>query len=69
MDINIQGLHNVLELSRIHSLRVFAPSSIAAFGPDTPQIANHLQRVRSGLPPLDKSACFCLSPLECISPF
>lgn len=55
MDINIQGLHNVLELSRIHSLRVFAPSSIAAFGPDTPQIANHLQRVRSGLPPLDKS--------------
>ncbi|HNS50343.1 MAG TPA: NAD-dependent epimerase/dehydratase family protein [Anaerolineae bacterium] len=37
-DVNINGLYNILEVARERSLtRVFCPSSIAAFGPDTPR--------------------------------
>jgi nucleoside-diphosphate-sugar epimerase len=37
-DVNINGLHNVLEVSReLNLTRVFCPSSIAAFGPETPR--------------------------------
>lgn len=36
-DVNINGLKNVLDLARDHNLRVFWPSSIAAFGPTTPK--------------------------------
>jgi nucleoside-diphosphate-sugar epimerase len=36
-DLNMRGLLNVLELARSHKLeRIFWPSSIAAFGPNTP---------------------------------
>ena len=35
-DINMNGLLNVLECARRHDCQVFFPSSIAAFGPDTP---------------------------------
>lgn len=35
-EINMQGLVNVLEVARQHHCAVFFPSSIAAFGPDTP---------------------------------
>ena len=36
--INISGLYNVLEVARMKSLkRVFHPSSIAVFGPETPR--------------------------------
>ena len=36
-DVNIGGLFNLLEVAREHELaRVFVPSSIAVFGPDTP---------------------------------
>lgn len=35
--INFGGLHNVLELAREKELAVFTPSSIAAFGPETPK--------------------------------
>lgn len=35
-DINMNGLHNVLELGREKRLQIFTPSSIAAFGPSTP---------------------------------
>jgi nucleoside-diphosphate-sugar epimerase len=39
-DLNMKGLLHVLELARTHGLeRVFWPSSIAAFGPTTPQDA------------------------------
>jgi len=37
MQVNIGGLHNALEISRKNNLRIFAPSSIAAFGPTTPK--------------------------------
>ena len=37
-DLNMKGLLNVLKLARSHKLeRIFWPSSIAAFGPSTPQ--------------------------------
>lgn len=36
-EINTKGLSNVLELAEDHQLRVFWPSSIAVFGPNTPR--------------------------------
>jgi len=37
-DVNINGLYNVLEAARERKLtRVFCPSSMAVFGPDTPK--------------------------------
>ncbi len=36
--VNINGLYNVLEVAREHDIaRVFVPSSIAVFGPETPR--------------------------------
>jgi threonine 3-dehydrogenase len=37
MQINVQGLVNALETCKAHNCRIFAPSSIAAFGPSTPR--------------------------------
>jgi len=37
MDVNVKGLHIVLEAARKFNVRLFAPSSIAAFGPSTPK--------------------------------
>ncbi|MBN1197248.1 MAG: L-threonine 3-dehydrogenase [Candidatus Aminicenantes bacterium] len=36
--VNMDGLFNVLELARSHGCAVFVPSSIAAFGPETPKL-------------------------------
>ena len=37
-DVNINGLYNILEIGREREMvRLFCPSSIAAFGPETPQ--------------------------------
>ena len=37
-DVNMNGLYNVLEIARERKIaRVFCPSSIAAFGPETPR--------------------------------
>jgi nucleoside-diphosphate-sugar epimerase len=35
-DVNMNGLYNVLEVARQQKCAVFVPSSIAAFGPETP---------------------------------
>jgi len=37
--INVEGLENVIAAAKAHGCRVFAPSSIAVFGPDCPSIA------------------------------
>ena len=37
MRVNIDGLHNVLELSRQYGLKLFVPSTIGAFGPESPR--------------------------------
>jgi nucleoside-diphosphate-sugar epimerase len=37
-DVNVNGLRNVLDLAKKYTLKVFWPSSIAAFGPTTPKI-------------------------------
>ncbi|MBA3044041.1 L-threonine 3-dehydrogenase [archaeon] len=36
-NVNMNGLYNILEISREHRIRVFCPSSIAVFGPETPK--------------------------------
>jgi nucleoside-diphosphate-sugar epimerase len=38
-DVNMNGTYNILETAREHEMvRIFIPSSIAAFGPETPRI-------------------------------
>ncbi len=36
-DVNVNGLHNVLEVARNRECKVFHPSSIGAFGPTSPR--------------------------------
>ncbi|KAI8036778.1 L-threonine 3-dehydrogenase, mitochondrial [Drosophila gunungcola] len=35
--VNIEGVHNVIELAKQYRLRIFVPSTIGAFGPDSPR--------------------------------
>ncbi|XP_067006913.2 L-threonine 3-dehydrogenase, mitochondrial isoform X2 [Anabrus simplex] len=35
--VNIEGMHNVIELAKQYKLRVFVPSTIGAFGPESPR--------------------------------
>ncbi|XP_003227985.1 L-threonine 3-dehydrogenase, mitochondrial [Anolis carolinensis] len=35
--VNITGLHNILDIAAEHSLRLFVPSTIGAFGPTSPR--------------------------------
>jgi len=44
-DVNVNGLRNVLDLANKHKLKVFWPSSIAAFGATTPKINTPQQTV------------------------
>jgi nucleoside-diphosphate-sugar epimerase len=37
-NVNMNGLYNVLEVARETGISVFTPSSIAAFGPNTPKV-------------------------------
>ena len=43
--INVEGLENVIAAAKTHGCRVFAPSSIAVFGPDCPSIAPQVTRL------------------------
>ncbi|KAE8278683.1 L-threonine 3-dehydrogenase, mitochondrial [Larimichthys crocea] len=36
-EVNITGLHNILDIATEHGLRVFVPSTIGAFGPSSPK--------------------------------
>lgn len=35
--VNIEGMHNVMELAKQYNLKIFIPSTIGAFGPDSPR--------------------------------
>lgn len=35
--VNIEGMHNMVELAKQYKLRIFVPSTIGAFGPDSPR--------------------------------
>ena len=35
--VNIEGMQNIIELAKHYKLRVFVPSTIGAFGPDSPK--------------------------------
>lgn len=37
INININGMQNILELAKQFKLRVFIPSTIGAFGPESPR--------------------------------
>lgn len=37
IQVNINGLHNVLEVANRNKLRIFVPSTIGAFGPESPR--------------------------------
>jgi nucleoside-diphosphate-sugar epimerase len=57
-DLNMKGLLNVLEVARSHKLaRIFWPSSIAAFGPNTPADATPQKTV------MDPSTVYGISKL------
>ncbi len=46
-DVNINGLHHVLESARTNGVeQVFCPSSIAVFGPDAPRINTPRMQLR-----------------------
>ena len=40
--VNIGGFHNIIELCRVHKLKLFCPSTIGAFGPDSPKVCPDL---------------------------
>ncbi|KAF9174846.1 hypothetical protein BGX21_001529 [Mortierella sp. AD011] len=37
LNVNMTGFQNVLELAKVHGLRLYSPSTIGAFGPSTPK--------------------------------
>lgn len=37
ISVNSHGMQNILELARIYNLKVFIPSTIGAFGPESPR--------------------------------
>ncbi|XP_021946627.1 L-threonine 3-dehydrogenase, mitochondrial isoform X2 [Folsomia candida] len=37
MRVNIGGMHNMMEVAKQHGLRLFIPSTIGAFGPESPR--------------------------------
>jgi len=39
LDLNVKGVQNAMEVAQKHQLRIFVPSSIAAFGTSTPKVS------------------------------
>ena len=37
LSVNVSGMQNILELARQYNLKVFIPSTIGAFGPESPR--------------------------------
>ena len=37
LQVNITGFHNIIEVCKLHNLRLFCPSTIGAFGPSSPR--------------------------------
>lgn len=37
IQVNISGLHNIMDISQRYKLRLFVPSTIGAFGPESPR--------------------------------
>ncbi len=38
LQVNVDGFHNIAEVCLSHGLRLFSPSTIGAFGPDSPKV-------------------------------
>lgn len=38
LEVNLNAVHSILELARIHRLKLLIPSTIGAFGPSTPKV-------------------------------
>merc|ERR550532_868549 len=45
--VNIEGLHNVIELSKQYKLKLFVPSTIGAFGPESPRCHRTQQTIQA----------------------
>ena len=56
--INVEGTRNILEAAREFNLRIFAPSSIAVFGPDTPKKAPQIT-------PLNPTTKYGMTKVDC----
>lgn len=37
LEVNVRGFQNIIEVCKVHNLRLFCPSTIGAFGPTTPR--------------------------------
>ena len=56
--INLEGTRNILDAAREFNLRIFAPSSIAVFGPDTPRKAPQIT-------PLNPTTKYGMTKVDC----
>ena len=56
--INVEGTRNILEAAREFNLRIFSPSSIAVFGPDTPKKAPQIT-------PLNPTTKYGMTKVDC----
>ena len=56
--INVEGTRNIFEAAREFDLRIFAPSSIAVFGPDAPKNAPQIT-------PLNPTTKYGMTKVDC----